>query len=181
MIRQQHVASPSPLPLDQPDYGFPLTRVRGRSSIDSVSDDEQQIVASRLDALAISGTSNTAVIRQEDVAFKSDEEEDLDDGDDDEEDLDEHAEETRLRYARLQARGRAAELAYNNRIQREAMTPNVPATAPSSSRRDRSRSNSKSRSRPSTPMLGALFKRDNFAMSITRSQSPPVNSVPEKS
>jgi hypothetical protein len=143
--------------LDQHEHEFNFTL--DPESIVSVSDEEQ--IASRMDALTI--TKN-------DVAFGSDidEDEDLDL----DVELEERAEETRLRYARLQARGRAAELAYNNRLQREREHTNA---------HERSRSHSKSRSRPSTPMLGALFKRDNFGMSITRSQSPPLNSVPEKS
>jgi hypothetical protein len=146
--------------LDQHEYNFMLDP----ESTVSVSDEEK--IASRMGALDI--TKN-------DVTFGSDNDEDRDEEDEDLDiELQERAEETRLRYARLQARGRAAELAYNNRIQREREHTYTDT-------RERSRSHSKSRSRPSTPMLGALFKRDNFALPITRSRSPPVNSVPEKS
>lgn len=86
-----------------------------------------------------------------------------------EEDDLEFADDTRLRYQRLQARGRAAELAFNNRIQREREE--------AMAARSRAQSRSKSRSRPSTPILGALFKRDNFGIGITRSQSPPMPST----
>ncbi len=97
--------------------------------------------------------------------FEEDEEA-IADSDYDEEEMYEHAEDTRLRYERLQARGRVMELAYQRRQEAEA--------AQNDTRRERSRSHSKSRSRPATPIT-ALFKRDAFVLGVTRSQSPPVN------
>ncbi|KAG8835418.1 hypothetical protein FRC18_000552 [Serendipita sp. 400] len=111
-----------------------------------------------------------------------DEETVLVDSDDDEEVMYEHADDTRLRYERLQARGRAAELAYNERLRREREDVHRRKTT-GERERERSRSHSKSRSRPATPLtmqlhgLGALFKKDNFTIGVTRSQSPPVSSV----
>lgn len=156
---------------DQREYSFNV----GSASTISVSDNEQ--LTTRLDALAINASG------QEEP--DEDEEEDGSISEEDEEDLEERAEETRLRYERMNTRGRIQEIAYNNQMQRQKELVDDAASNgySSSNRRDRSRSHSKSRSRPSTPMLGALFKRDNFAMALTTSQSPPVQpvSAPDKS
>ncbi|CAG7847655.1 SubName: Full=Uncharacterized protein {ECO:0000313/EMBL:CCA72480.1} [Serendipita indica DSM 11827] len=111
---------------------------------------------------------------KEDEEAIADSEEDIED---DEEEMYEHAEDTRLRYERLQARGRAMELAYQRRLEREREQAHAAAAVGANdTRRERSRSHSKSRSRPATPIT-ALFKRDAFVLGITRSQSPPVNNA----
>lgn len=106
---------------------------------------------------------------------------DLDDEEeeDDDDDLQLAADDTRLRYQQLQARGRAAELAFNRRLEREReeAEANAAAAAAVVAAKSRAHSRSKSRSRPGTPILGSLFKRDNFTIGITRSQSPPISSV----
>lgn len=125
--------------------------------------DEQMIVTTQLFQ---PGPSRRASRDQEGEDASDIEEED------EEEDI-ELEDDTRLRYQRLQARGRAAELAFNNRLQREKEDAEAL----------RSKSRSRSRSRPGTPILGALFKRrsDNVVLGITRSQSPPVPSVEKSS
>lgn len=188
------VAAPVALhPRLQDEYAFGLG---GKESIVSDNDhDEQNLIVERLRHLGVNDDiphiqELEEAAEAEAVDMPGDYEESGDD------DLEDQADETRLRYARLAARGRAAELAYNLRIERarsgqhqhvvhdaapsQAHQVNLPAHP---KRQDRSRSHSKSRSRPATPILGSLFKRDNFVLGITRSQSPPVSSAvaPDKS
>ncbi|KAG8830815.1 hypothetical protein FRC17_004182 [Serendipita sp. 399] len=138
------------------------------SSTGSVSDEERLAQREQPPQLGIDTT-----FEEEDTIL-------VDSDDDDEEAMYEHADDTRLRYERLQARGRAAELAYNERVKREREDAQLRKAL---RERERSRSHSKSRSRPATPLhmqlhgLGALFKKDNFVLGVTRSQSPPATSV----
>lgn len=84
------------------------------------------------------------ISNQEDPSDVDEEEED-----DDEEEID-LEDDTRLRYQRLQARGRAAELAFNNKIQREKEDAEAALAAV------RSDSRSKSRSRTG-PLSASVF------------------------
>jgi hypothetical protein len=201
---KMQVAAPVALhPRMQNGYGFALD---GQTNAISVSDngrDEQSQIAERLRNLhvddSILPTHTQERTEEEDAEVEVDEPADY--GEDFDDEQEDQADETRLRYARLAARGRAAELAYNLRLERERertgqhqhvvhdaasqahQVVNLVNSPGRSKRQDRSRSHSKSRSRPATPILGSLFKRDNFVLGITRSQSPPVSSAvaPEKS
>lgn len=90
-----------------------------------------------------------------------------------------YADETRLKYSRLQARGRAAELAYTNKLIREKELERATQRERTTDR-ERSRSASRSRSRPSTPIFGALFKRSDSLQNEVNS-SRPVTPVIDKS